>query len=201
MPAGKLVKKGSAANSVYQMGPGLKMDHGAKQIGNPGLHKKYGMHQESAKTQRADDLKYMPVDDRAGTKQYMKGAKQMKTGIYQDRMNGKLPENPALKQYGMDKDAVKQVGKHMAAPQMEGLKKKVAGNPIDKIKNFIGNLGKGKKDKIPSNPYDAEQMLYGTRGPGPDAFVTHEEEKRGGKGMRRRSGQKINIKPIAGKQD
>lgn len=195
MPAGKLVKKGSAANSVYQMGPGLKMDHGAKQIGNPGLHKKYGMHQESAKTQRADDLKYMPVDDRAGTK-------QMKTGIYQDRMNGKLPQNPMLMQYGMNKDAVKQVGKHMAAPQMDGLKKKVAGNPIDKIKNFIGRLGKGGKGKIPSNPYDAEQMLYGTRGTGPDEFVTHEEEKRGGKGnMRRRSGQKINIKPIAGKTD
>jgi hypothetical protein len=194
MPAGKLVKKGSAANSVYQMGPGLKMDHGAKQIGNPGLHKKYGMHQESAKTQRADDLKYMPVDDRAGTK-------QMKTGIYQDRMNGKLPENPALKQYGMDKDAVKQVGKHMAAPQMEGLKKKAAAGPIgDKIISAFRNLF-NKKDGIPSNPYDAEEKLYGTRGTGADAFVTLDEEKRGGKGMRRRSGQRIDVKPIAGKND
>lgn len=96
--------------SVYQMGPGLKMDHGAKQmsktdkginymmgaatkqIGNPGLHKK--------------NCSY--------------GAKQMKTGLYQDRVDGKLPKNPALKQYGMDKNATKQVGKHMAMPQTEG---------------------------------------------------------------------------------
>lgn len=195
MPAGKLVKKGSAA-SVYQMGPGLKMDHGAKQIGNPGLHKKYGMHQESAKQESKDLLKYMPVDNRAGTK-------QMKTGIYQDRMNGKLPQNPMLMQYGMDKNAAKQVGKHMAAPQMEGLKKKAAAGPIgDRIKDFFKNLGKGRKGKIPSNPYDAEEMLYGVRGTGPEEFVTHEEEIRGGKGrakgMRKRSGQKIDVKPIAG---
>ena len=85
-------------------------DTATPQIGNPGLHKKYGMHQESAKTRRADDLKYMPVDDRAGTK-------QMKTGIYQDRVDGKLPQNPMLMQYGMSDKAVKQVGKHMAAPQ------------------------------------------------------------------------------------
>ena len=186
MPAGKLVKKGSAANSVYQMGPGLKMDHGAKQIGNPGLHKKYGMHQESAKQERDNLLEDMPVDNRAGTK-------QMKTGIYQDRMNGKLPENPALKQYGMDKDAVKQVGKHMAVPQMEGLKKKVAANPIDKIKNFIGRLGKGGKGKIPSNPYDAEQMLYGKSSPKPRAYLSLEEEK----GYPLSPKKEIDINPIA----
>ena len=44
-------------------------------------------------------------------------------------------------------------------------------------------------------------MLYGTRGPGADEVVTREEELRGGKGMRGRSGQKINIKAIAGKND
>jgi hypothetical protein len=72
------------------------MGAATKQMGNPGLHKK--------------NCGY--------------GAKQMKTGLYQDRVDGKLPENPALKQYGMDKNAAKQVGKHMAMPQMDGDDKK-----------------------------------------------------------------------------
>ena len=46
------------------------------------------------------------------------GAKQMKTGLYQDRMDGKLPQNPMLMQYGMSEKAVKQVGKHIAMPQV-----------------------------------------------------------------------------------
>ena len=88
----------------YMDDKGAMMDHGAKQIGNPGLHKKYGMHQESAAEERKNLLTDMPVDDKAA-------AMQMKTGIYQDRMDGKLPQMKALKQYGMDKEAVKMVGK------------------------------------------------------------------------------------------
>jgi len=59
------------------------------------------------------------------------GAKQMKTGLYQDRMDGKLPQNPMLMQYGMSDKAVKQVGKHMAMPQMDGDDKKIKAKKQD----------------------------------------------------------------------
>lgn len=80
---------------MVNLGPkqkyGLKMDHGAKQM---------------SKTDKGIN--------------YMMGAAtpQKKTGLYQDRMDGKLPQNPMLMQYGMSDKAVKQVGKHIAIPQV-----------------------------------------------------------------------------------
>jgi|TARA_R100000084_G_C4653839_1_gene151547 hypothetical protein len=182
MPAGKLVKKGSAANnSVYQMSKtdkGIKYMMGAAtpQIGNPGLHR------ESNAQERENLLNEMP------------GSFEAQTGLYKDRMNGKLPQNPMLMQYGMDENAVKQVGKHIAVPQMEGLKKKVAAGPIgDKISNAFRKLF-GKKDGISSDPYVAEEQLYGKSSPRPRAYIPLEEER----GYPPKVKKEIDINPLAG---
>jgi len=123
---------------MVNLGPkqkyGLKMDHGAKQM---------------SKTDKG--INYMMG---AATKQYggkmegaMKkgcyGAKQMKTGLYQDRMDGKLPQNPMLMQYGMSDKAVKQVGKHIAMPQVDGI-----GEGENKTETLNKALA-GSRDDVP----------------------------------------------------
>ena len=69
------------------------------------------------------------------------GAKQMKTGLYQDRMDGKLPQNPMLMQYGMSDKAVKQVGKHIAMPQVAEEGEPLKAKP--KTKDVPGYTTKG----------------------------------------------------------
>tara|TARA_A100001391_G_scaffold96197_1_gene63815 strand:+ start:15647 stop:16261 length:615 start_codon:yes stop_codon:yes gene_type:complete len=140
-----------------------------------GPQQKYGMHQESAKTQRADDLKYMPVDDRAGTK-------QMKTGLYQDRMDGKLPQNPMLMQYGMSEKAVKQVGKHIAMPQVteEGKPLKPAssvGSPSEAArKSKADALSEGYKTESIKTKGNVRSTVMALDVPKPKTSVVEEAE-------------------------
>lgn len=119
---------------MVNLGPkqkyGLKMDHSVNQMSKTDKGINYMMGAATPQMSKTDKgINYMMG---AATKQYgskmegaMKkgcyGAKQMKTGLYQDRMDGKLPQNPMLMQYGMSDKAVKQVGKHIAMPQASGV--------------------------------------------------------------------------------
>ena len=130
----------------------------------------------------------------AATKQYggkMEGAmkkgcygtKQMKTGLYQDRMDGKLPQNPMLMQYGMSDKAVKQVGKHIAMPQVaeEGEPLKPApsvGSPSEAArKSKADALSEGYKTESIKTEGNVRSTVMALDVPKPKTSIVEEPNK------------------------
>lgn len=144
---------------MVNLGPkqkyGLKMDHGAKQM---------------SKTDKGIN--------------YMMGAAtpQKKTGLYQDRMDGKLPQNPMLMQYGMSEKAVKQVGKHIAMPQIaeEGEPLKPAssvGSPSEAArKSKADALSEGYKTQSIKTKDNVRSTVMALDVPKPKTSVVEAEE-------------------------